>query len=130
MSRNRSIRLGRKSNGKKLITRNDLLPGEVICDKCDGKGWRQTDLWENQCEKCWGAGKVDWISHIMGAPPPEPRRLEGTWTMEMHKDIKAVYSYDLEKEMIDSISKELAEKIDEEIIGNIVEFSVTKSKLT
>lgn len=86
--------------------------------------------WEIQCNKCWGAGKLDWVERIMGKPDPNPyRTLNANWTMETHEELVALYDCDLEKEILDAMGKELAKKVDEEIIGNIIEFSITKSKL-
>jgi len=131
MLRNGGVRLGRKSDGKK---RRDLPPtldpGEMICNKCNGTGWLTgKNEWEYTCDKCRGDGKVDWISNIMGKPVPPPRTLKGNWTIETHKDLESMYGVNLEQEMIDYLTMETAKDIDQEIIGNIVNFSVTKSKL-
>lgn len=136
--------MDRKSNGKaqkKTFPTNAIPPalsrGDIICPKCKGHcfvdaegdvDWKTE--WEVQCNKCWGAGKLDWIERIMGKPDPNPcRTLKGNWTMEMNEDITTLYDINLDSEILDALSKELAEKIDEEIIGNIIEFSVTKTKL-
>lgn len=133
--------MDRKNNGKAqkktFTTSPTLRQGDIICPKCKGHGfvdvepdidWK-TD-WEVQCNKCWGAGKLDWIERIMGKPNPFPlRTLKGNWTMEMPEDIVALYHCDLEQEIVDAMSYELSNKMDEEIIGNIIEFSVTQSKL-
>ena len=124
------VRLGRKSNRKEPVSRDELLPGEIICDQCHGSGWitGKTE-WQYTCRKCQGDGKVDWISHIMGAPRKPPRTLKGTWTMEVEQDLKAMYDVNLSDEIADSIIKELGEQIDQEIMENIVKLSVTQSKL-
>jgi DnaJ-class molecular chaperone len=47
----------------------DLKPGEFICDQCNGTGhyveyyYGQSDTW---CDKCYGAGKLDWIENVVG----------------------------------------------------------------
>ena len=84
--------------------------------------------WEYTCNRCWGAGKLDWIEMAMGKPQPI-RKLDANWKMETHADIEAMYSCDFEKEIIDAMGKEIAEKVDEEILGKIINLSVTKSKL-
>ena len=131
----RSIRLDRKSDGKnrqqKTIDCSQLGPGEVKCPNCKGSGWsnKTNSGWLSNCERCWGAGKLDWIEMAMGKPEPGPRKLDANWTMETAADIEAMFSSDLQKEILDSIGKEIAEKVDEEILGKIINLSVTKSKL-
>lgn len=54
----------------------ELLEGEEICPKCKGKGEtynHHTDWavkWRT-CDRCWGAGKLDWIEMAMGKPLPQ-----------------------------------------------------------
>ena len=132
MPRNGGARLGRKSNWETdYITDIELLPGDIICDKCSGKGWLEgkTD-WYYNCDKCYGARKLDWVERIMGKANPFPKRaLKANWTIEMEEDLVAIHDVNLESEIIDILAEELAEKVDEEIMGNIIELSVTKSKL-
>jgi hypothetical protein len=40
-----------------------LNEGEVICDKCNGTGTRWRGF---TCQKCYGKGKLDWVSNAMG----------------------------------------------------------------
>ncbi len=45
--------------------------GEVICDKCDGAGYRDKPqlrgiVRSDECPKCEGQGKLDWIDNAMG----------------------------------------------------------------
>jgi len=54
-----------------------LEEGEIICDRCNGTGdagdnqfpgaWRS---WEPTCNKCWGAGKLNWIENVFGKDHP------------------------------------------------------------
>lgn len=54
-----------------------LEEGEIICDRCNGTGdagdnqfpgaWRS---WEPTCNKCWGAGKLNWIENVFGKDCP------------------------------------------------------------
>ena len=40
-----------------------LNEGEVKCDKCNGTG----TVWRGfTCQKCYGKGKLDWVSNAMG----------------------------------------------------------------
>ena len=105
----------------------DLLKeGEIQCPKCQGSGAEPGDFHSPAptCSKCWGAGKLDWIDLIMGKPNPH-RTLEGNWTIEMEKDINACYGIDLHSEIIECLGKQIAEKIDEEIIEEIEKVNLT-----
>lgn len=43
-----------------------LKEGEVICNKCNGKGqYSYSDSVAIWCSKCQGEGKLDWISNAM-----------------------------------------------------------------
>lgn len=48
-----------------------LKDGEEYCNHCDGTGYEPnqdyTNEWLLLCEKCAGAGKVDWVTNVMGA---------------------------------------------------------------
>lgn len=128
--------MDRKSDGKKETPRTSrrspepLSAGDVVCPKCKGTGWLTgKNEWEIYCDKCYGAGKLDWVERIMGKPAPKPRTLQGNWSMEMEKDMICLYDLNLHQEVSDAMAKELAKEIDEEIMENIIEFSVTKSKL-
>jgi DnaJ-class molecular chaperone len=60
---------------KKVITLSD---GEEFCPVCDGKGKIQshrkekpyvkshTYIYNLQCHKCLGAGKLDWVEKVTG----------------------------------------------------------------
>jgi hypothetical protein len=106
-----------------------LEAGEVICPKCKGTAWLTgKNDWDYTCDRCHGARKLDWIEMAMGKPNPR-RRLKANWTMEMEKDLVAMYDVNLPGDIIDAMGKELAEKVDEEIVGKMINLSVTKSKL-
>jgi len=51
-----------------LIVGNNLKleESEIICDKCEGRGFFDNRI---LCPKCLGAGKVDWIDNVMGKKP-------------------------------------------------------------
>jgi len=40
----------------------ELKEGEVICNKCNGKGTKD-GIW--LCDKCSGEGKVDWVNNAI-----------------------------------------------------------------
>jgi RecJ-like exonuclease len=39
-----------------------LNESEVKCDQCNGEGTIQHGI---ICKKCWGEGKLDWVSNVM-----------------------------------------------------------------
>ena len=45
----------------------ELLVGEVICPKCNGKDKLGRFA---LCDRCWGTGKLDWIELAMGKEMP------------------------------------------------------------
>ena len=45
--------------------------GELICDKCKGRGHLRRIRARSICRKCHGTGKVDWIENIVGKKMPE-----------------------------------------------------------
>jgi len=96
-----------------------LKEGEIICPKCEGKGCfsvpGEPELLK-ACSKCLGAGILDWIEAIVGKVR---RRLKAKWTVDVSKDIKAFYHEDLERELMEKISNEIANDIDKEIMDKI-----------
>lgn len=47
----------------------NLKPGEMVCNKCDGRCYlpiENTISGYRKCSKCFGAGKLDWIENIVG----------------------------------------------------------------
>jgi DnaJ-class molecular chaperone len=100
--------------------KESLESGEILCPKCNGTGAVDGNFHSPApvCDRCWGAGKLDWIDLIMGKPNPH-RTLKGNWTIKTYKDIKAFHSIDLEDEMVSILAKELAEEIDKEIMEKL-----------
>lgn len=58
----------------------ELEEGEVVCNECNGKGvtleWIELNYLagykspkEKECDKCLGAGKLDWIENVVGKRP-------------------------------------------------------------
>lgn len=49
-----------------------LEEGEEICSSCKGRGYHPSkqdwNTMASTCQKCNGAGKVDWITNAMGVP--------------------------------------------------------------
>jgi len=96
--------------------------GELLCDKCEGKGGNicnhpSSDLTKPQwvrCTKCQGRGKVDWVSHITGVPAP---KMFGFSSTSSSSSWAGAHCHD---DAIDAMSKALAAKIDEEILESII----------
>lgn len=114
----------------------DLLKeGEILCPKCEGSGGEPGDSRSPVpvCDRCWGDGKLDWIDLIMGKPKPR-RKLNAVWTVEMNDDIKALYDNSLSQEIIDTFAKEIAYKVDEEIMeeieGSMKQISISVERIT
>lgn len=106
---------------------NPLEEGEILCPQCIGTGKAGTVKEKGKpiyftelgtCDKCWGDGKLDWVDLIMGKPNPL-RTLKGDWTLEMHEDLNALYDVNLESDILDALSHELADSIDKEIVETI-----------
>ena len=47
------------------IKNKDLNEGEVICNKCKGKGTKDKVY---VCDTCDGDGKVDWVRNVVERP--------------------------------------------------------------
>jgi hypothetical protein len=50
-----------------------LLPGEIVCDKCNGRGYKNAEgdkyIFTFRCNKCKGAGKLTWVENVFGIKP-------------------------------------------------------------
>ena len=65
---------------------NNLKPGDVICNKCNGSGddsryeeFLDKDKYYYKCPKCQGEGKLDWIENVVGKKTPNPIMSGVTW---------------------------------------------------
>lgn len=50
-----------------MTTKNDLVEGEEICNKCNGSGFLKPKKgyhWGPFCNKCKGEGIVTWLEQI------------------------------------------------------------------
>jgi len=58
--------------------------GEMVCDKCEGRGVTYTKPLRtsiaNICSKCQGDGIVDWISNITGKPERIATASSSSWS--------------------------------------------------
>jgi len=100
-----------------------LKEGEVVCDKCYGTCHEPNsddndDLCTEICGRCLGHGKLDWIENIVGKIR-EKRKLSSDWTISSSTDIKTIFSYDIQKEIIETLAKEIAKEVDEEILREL-----------
>ncbi len=98
----------------------ELEPGEVVCDQCKGTGYPNNNeidynnkFYYNHldvCDKCNGSGKLDWIENIVGK---KSRTFNGDWTIIGEQ----LYGSNLEKDIFDQTSKNMAKEILEGIIN-------------
>ena len=108
--------------------------GEILCDECDGRGCgtpKGKEKLSVRCWKCQGDGKVDWVSHITGKPQKPMFGFHSTSSFVGPAGIigSNSSSHGIHDDALNAISKSLAEKIDEEILDNIINDSNKHTKL-
>lgn len=112
---------------KSLLVINES-EGEVICPTCNGSSFSQS--YPGFCSKCKNRGKVYWIDKMIYKPLPPisfetktikdmTKTLKASWTMETAQDMKALFGLDMEREVIDIISSNMADDIDNEFVHNM-----------
>jgi len=117
-----------------------LEEGEMVCDKCEGKGGNaynqpSDDLTKPQwvrCQKCQGTGKVDWIENVVGKKPPDMFGSSSTSSMSSGGTFAVSPGMNnfLDKEALDVMSKHLADEIDKEILESLmVDLEQTNKKM-
>lgn len=90
---------------------NPLKKGEELCDVCNGIGWFGHTHWKEKfkdiygkektvsykeplhCDKCKGAGKLDWIEMVTGKQPPTVTEYLDEMTSKGLKIIKPNYGH-------------------------------------
>jgi len=115
----------------------DEEAGELLCDKCEGKGSTLSDqnpyTMASICSKCQGRGKVDWISHITGVPRLPDASSSSTSSSSFSCVVSSgSYAFvgstsgngcinkDINDNIMYAMAKRLATKIDEEILDSII----------
>jgi len=101
------------------VSLNEEL-GEVICNECGGYGaiprTVKIDEIQSVCQKCQGTGKLDWCQQVVGVAPPK----QSTFGFSLKNCFEYFYddnqNISYQQNIINKISKELAYKIDSEII--------------
>ena len=101
-----------------------LKEGEVICDRCQGTCHEPNsndndELCTEICGRCLGHGKLDWIENIVGKIR-EKRKLSSSWTVSQSTEVKGIFSYDIEKELMEALAEEIAKDIDEQILKELI----------
>lgn len=82
---------------------NKLNDQYYTCDKCNGRGnipTKNPDV-VKQCSKCFGKKQLDWIENLVGVTKYKPTFDE------------------VQQDILNVLSMELAKKIDEEILNSI-----------
>lgn len=101
--------------------------GEVLCDKCDGKGWEHGEMvnystmspgmpW--RCKKCKGEGKLDWIENAVGKRPQTTFVKPGVYVKEIDVS-EFVPLSGIDNEIINQFAEQMAAEIDRDIIEEL-----------
>jgi len=112
--------------------------GEILCPKCQGKSGtvsgEPSDVvvdpaWV-RCNKCQGTGKLDWCQQAVGVAPPKYYGFDSSASMSLQDFAQNVYVstpqgdnafYKMYMNLIENMSNDLAEKIDNEILATLTE---------
>ncbi len=100
-----------------------LEEGEMICDKCDGKGTITSRIDTNcasMCQKCQGLGKVDWVENIVGKKPEGIGMSSSSGPSCGSTSISSGFGPNgVHDDIVDALAKEFANEIDKEIIESL-----------
>lgn len=94
----------------------NLEEGEIICDKCNGRGVnpiKNKFEFPIPCNKCQGLGKLDWIENIVG----KKSTTFGTTSNSTYSSISNTFN--LQNSIMNDVSSAIAKQIDEEIIESL-----------
>jgi hypothetical protein len=64
--------------------------------------------------------KVSTTIAVNQPPPPLMKGLKATWSVEAAEDLKAVHSIDIEEELIQAVSDQIAKEVDQQIIKDLI----------
>lgn len=114
----------------KSMDLKDKLPeideslGELLCDECGGRGCLPPEIndistLQSVCWKCQGDGKVDWVSHITGKPPRRMFGFSSSSFSTYAAGTSGSHSH-VHDDIVDALAQNLAKKIDEEIMDNLL----------
>ncbi|MCK5614852.1 hypothetical protein KAR91_74005 [Candidatus Pacearchaeota archaeon] len=95
--------------------RVSLLEHEVHCDNCKGTGRKKFNR-HNICPKCNGAGAIDWIDNIIGRKRSRKSKVK-FWSTKTPVVMHTLFDPDI----VDELVKQLAEKINKDIIKTIIQ---------
>jgi hypothetical protein len=120
---------------KDKIELNEDL-GEVICDKCEGYGYSppvidDINTLQAVCVKCGGRGKVDWVNNVLGVNHRYDFATDTSGVFHFnsnHDDKFDIFPY--QEDFINTLSKQLAEELDNTIIESLVSDSEQNSNQT
>lgn len=99
---------------------------EMVCDKCEGRGtsW----IYTTPCSKCQGKGKVDWIENIVGKKP-ETIDTSGSNNAFVGYQSGLCKTTGSDNIIINALAQQLANEIDQEIMGSLTKKSEQNNKM-
>lgn len=113
-----------KNKNKSMVSKLEIDEdaGELLCDKCEGRGCMPTRVVDEShgqtvCSKCQGRGKVDWISHITGVPAPREYAFSSSSFTYSSTSGNGNHCHD---DAVDAMAQVLAANIDKEIMDNLL----------
>jgi len=104
---------------------------EYICDKCNGKGKIESYKYNNNrdstkiktCSKCRGTGKLDWLENIFGKNINEVDYWNYTFSTPSTFLTRPGESYNLQEEILNALSEQIAIDIDKDIMTSLLKFN-------
>jgi len=93
-----------------------LKEGEIVCDKCDGKGSLDVDSKTLKiCPKCLGDKKVDWIENIMGKKSEVFTIGPSSFTTEYSSELY-INEKPLDQHILDIMKEKISEEVEKQIL--------------
>jgi hypothetical protein len=97
-----------------------LKKGEVLCNKCNGKGFFGRGRFPPVCPKCLGAGKLDWVENIVGKRRSAPQKLKVAWSFSESKNMKSLFASKILDEISSNMAEQMVKDIDKEIVEGLL----------
>ena len=94
-----------------------LKSGEIICSKCNGKGFiKLNDNYQNKnnffiskkiCSKCNGKGKLNWLENVFGTKSEPSMLWEFTSTKRKYKETEQDIKWDNDQRFKNNLEKKI-----------------------